>query len=265
MCGSLVEPFEVEVFGKVKKVRGTCPCIAEREKLEKEQKAFRARKERAEKLFSLADLGPRFEDCTFENFKLRPGTEKWFNAARDFARHFDEHAKRGDGLLVFGRPGNGKSHLAAAIMNYLLPRDKVCIFRSVPAILSNLKSHTWGRNARQTEAEFFEVLQDADLLVLDDVGAEQTRRGENVDRMTPWAESTLYLVVDDRYRHRRPIIVTTNVIPDETKILTLKDRVGARTFDRLLEMCLLIPNTASSYREERAFQRIAEARKGAVS
>lgn len=263
-CHETVEPIEVEVLGRIRKFRGVCPCLAERERKDKEQKELRARKDRAERLFSMAALGPKLEDCTFANFEMRSGAEKWYNAAHDFAVHFDQHYSNGDGILVFGRPGNGKSHLTAAIVNYLLPRDHVCIFRSVPALLNDLQTKTWGKKATETEAEFFEVLRDADLLVLDDVGAEQSRKGDNDGRMIPWAESTLYLVIDDRYRHRKPVIVTTNVIPNETEILRLKERVGPRTFDRLLEMCMLVPNQATSYREEQAFKRIAKARKEAA-
>jgi len=47
------------------------------------------------------------------------------------------------------------------------------------------------------------------------------------------------------------VIATTNCRLEE-----LEERIGSRTFDRLLEMCVLVENRATSYRKEEAFKRI---------
>ena len=240
-CGNIVEPVVIEVFGQTRYIRGTCKCELERQAQEEARRKEYERKARIERLFDLAELGPRFAECTFESWIARPGSERCLDAAKNFAEHFDRHQVSGEGLLMFGNPGNGKSHLAAAIVNAVIPRGKACVFRSVPALLKKLQE-TYRADARVSESEILAVLQDADLVVLDDLGAE---------KMTEWAESMLYYIVDQRYRWRKPLIVTTNCDLEE-----LEERIGTRTFDRLLEMCVLVENRATSYRKEQAFKRI---------
>lgn len=240
-CGNIVEPVVIEVFGQTRYIRGTCKCELERQAQEEARRKEYERKARIARLFDLAELGPRFAECTFESWIARPGSERCLEAAKNFAEHFDRHQVSGEGLLMFGNPGNGKSHLAAAIVNAVIPRGKACVFRSVPALLKKLQE-TYRADARVSESEILAVLQDADLVVLDDLGAE---------KMTEWAESMLYYIVDQRYRWRKPLIVTTNCDLEE-----LEERIGTRTFDRLLEMCVLVENRATSYRKEEAFKRM---------
>lgn len=240
-CGNIVEPVVIEVFGQTRYIRGTCKCELERQAQEEARRKEYERKARIARLFDLAELGPRFAECTFESWIARPGSERCLEAAKNFAEHFDRHQVSGEGLLMFGNPGNGKSHLAAAIVNAVIPRGKACVFRSVPALLKKLQE-TYRADARVSESEILAVLQDADLVVLDDLGAE---------KMTEWAESMIYYIVDQRYRWRKPIIVTTNC-----DLETLENRIGVRTIDRLLEMCVLVENRATSYRKEEAFKRM---------
>jgi DNA replication protein DnaC len=71
---------------------------------------------------------------------------------------------------------------------------------------------------------------DADLLVLDDLGAEKT---------SEWVQETLGLVVNTRYNERRPTIFTTNLrnSGDRDDLLSMTVQLGERTRSRLLEMC----------------------------
>ena len=85
------------------------------------------------------------------------------------------------------------------------------------------------------------ALQMADLLILDDAGAE---------KWSSWVETTLYSIINSRYMARLPVIITSNL-----DLVELKEAVGYRTFDRLIETCPIIENTASSYRVEIASQR----------
>ena len=75
-------------------------------------------------------------------------------------------------------------------------------------------------------------VMEADLLVLDDLGAEKT---------SEWVEETLNLIVNTRYNERRATIFTSNypdLPPDSSPaVVTLHDRIGFRMRSRLHEMC----------------------------
>ena len=71
----------------------------------------------------------------------------------------------------------------------------------------------------------------ADLLVLDDSGAEKT---------SEWVEETMNLIVNTRYNERRLTIFTSNYddTPDDDAIRTrCMSAIGFRMRSRLHEMC----------------------------
>lgn len=238
-CGRMNEPLEIPVLGTVRKIRRVCACIQEQWLKEDEARRDQERREMIRRL-SLMELGTKFGACRFENFIPRMGATVVLEATRDYASNFDDYRSQGKGLLIFGTSGNGKTHLAAAIVNELVPRGITCVFRSVPAILAKLKE-TWHDETAPSEHTMIRSLVDADLLVLDDAGAEN---------WTKWGESTLYYVVDERYRRKRPVVVTTNC-----DLEALEEQIGTRSFDRLVETCTIVENRATSYRTEQARKR----------
>ncbi|WP_369678799.1 hypothetical protein [Planococcus faecalis] len=68
-------------------------------------------------MFSISELGKRFEESDFANFDSRPGAENAEKIARYYADNFEEFGL--ESILLWGVPGNGKSHLAAAVHNQL--------------------------------------------------------------------------------------------------------------------------------------------------
>ena len=82
----------------------------------------------------------------------------------------------------------------------------------------------------------------ADVLVLDDLGAEKT---------SEWVEETLNLIVNTRYSEKRVTMFTTNYDdnPDITDPDSLLFRIGARMRSRLHEMCEGLYLNGADYRE----------------
>ena len=82
----------------------------------------------------------------------------------------------------------------------------------------------------------------ADMLVLDDLGAEKT---------SEWVEETLNLIVNTRYSEKRTTIFTTNYDdnPDSTDPDSLLFRIGVRMRSRLHEMCEFLYLDGADYRE----------------
>jgi len=101
---------------------------------------------------------------------------------------------------------------------------------------------TYDPSIRTTELEVLRPVMTADLLVLDDLGAEKT---------SEWVEETMNLIVNTRYSERRLTMFTSNYpdIPDDTEPNSLLFRIGDRMRSRLHEMCEFVVLDAADYRE----------------
>ena len=67
-------------------------------------------------------------------------------------------------------------------------------------------------------------MQQAQLLVLDDLGAEQTQAGEPY--AVTWSQDKLFQIIDHRLLHQLPTVITTNRLP-----ALLSPRIGSRLWD----------------------------------
>jgi DNA replication protein DnaC len=196
----------------------------------------------AERASSSARIPPRYRKCDLENFQdLNDSLFLARRAAQRFAGAFPVVDK---GLLLVGRPGVGKTHLAIGCLKLVIERIGVRgLFFDTRELLRKLRE-TYDPVSQATEASVLRPILDAELLVLDDLGAEKT---------SEWVEETLNLVVNTRYNHRRPTVFTTNYpikAPEDAKHAeTLIERVGFRMQSRLYEMCDLLELEGPDYRE----------------
>lgn len=125
----------------------------------------------------------------------------------------------GESLLVLGPVGTGKTHQAYGLVKWLFERD---LFRDIKiATAVELYAQLRPRQGVDSE-EVFQSFARCDLLFLDDLGT-----GKNSE----WVEEINYRLVDFRYNHEKPSIITSNVVPAE-----LADRLGDRTASRLTQM-----------------------------
>ncbi|MFC1950095.1 ATP-binding protein [Chloroflexota bacterium] len=155
--------------------------------------------------------GPEFElqkSMTFDKFdwrrvnllpEQRQNLEQAFRLALDFT-------KSPEGWLVFlGVTGCGKTHLAAAIVNYRYQANQPALFMVVPEFLDHLRS-TFSPESKVSYDQLFERVKTAPLLILDDFGEQST---------TPWAREKLYQVINYRYNARLATVITARGSLDE--------------------------------------------------
>jgi DNA replication protein DnaC len=161
-------------------------------------------------------------DKTFATFSLDlPNlSEEQLSALRISYDRALRYAENPDGWLLFqGNFGSGKTHLAVAIANHRLAKGDHVLFLTVPDLLDHLRA-TFGPSSEIEYDDLFERVRNAPLLVLDDLGAESP---------TPWAQEKLFQLINHRYQHRLPTVITTNIEPGR-----LDPRVRSRLVDRQL-------------------------------
>jgi len=251
ICQRVVPKKRLVVLGVEKIVQPVCRCEVEAWEREQDEMQERYRKAEVERKFAISSLGERFENCRFETFAKRPGTEKAFRLAYDYAERFELYGA--ESLLIWGAPGNGKSHLAAAVCHKLKERGKIPVFQTMTELLERIRA-TFGRQAKEQEREIMAALQDCDLLVLDDLGAE---------KVSDWTLDVLFRIIDGRYRQKKPTMFTTNFSPSELldrfrmdKSSVEQEIAARRIHDRILEVSVIVENRATSYRREVAENRI---------
>ncbi len=235
-CKKPIQPVYLTILDRW--IIPACYCQVESYRREEEKRQALKKSDRIQQLFANSGLSSRFVSCSFENWVARPGTEKAFAAAYEYSQNMENNLNAGRGLLFFGRPGNGKSHLAAALVRTALALGKTAVIKRVPMLLSFIRANY--QDGAFTEEQIMKTLTNVDLLVLDDCGAE---------KWTRWTEPTLYTIIDERYSWEKALIITTNSDLDD-----LEQKVGPLAMDRLLEMCEIIENRGTSYRQEKAFR-----------
>lgn len=174
--------------------------------------------ERQERLRRLSNLDA-FEDKTFDNFEvdLVGYSEKETQSLRHAFKTVLNYAEHINGwLLLEGTYGCGKTHLAAAVGNARLQKGDMVLFITTPDLLDHLRS-SFSPNADLNYDETFERVRDAPILILDDLGVENP---------SEWAKEKMFQLLNHRYSHRKPTIITTNRDLD-----TLDPRIRSRLLD----------------------------------
>lgn len=239
-CGEDVERTEYTIpFGprKGEKIIGDFKCKCTDKKLAKERTVDvnlkQASENRARNLsryfnnYSL--INNSLTDATFETY--HPANADQQNAKRVAMDYTDSFNGKGN-LLFSGTYGTGKSHLSVSITKKLMEKGKTCVFISFPKLLTKIKD-TYN-NDGPTEDQIMGVMKQVDLLVIDDIGAEQK---------TQWTTAKLFEIIDDRAG--KATIYTTNLNSKE-----LKDWVGERNFSRVMENTEPIKLNGNDYRRK---------------
>jgi DNA replication protein DnaC len=196
--------------------------------------------ELASKLLREARIPPRFARAELDNFEHDMNTQRaaW-RVASAFVEAFPVIEK---GLLFYGPHGVGKTHLAVGVLKACVRLKGARAYFFETRELLKLVRDTYNRSVEETEMGVLTPLLDADLLVLDDLGAERT---------SEWVQETLGLVVNNRYSAKRPTIFTSNLVdvPDNTDPRSFIFQLGARTRSRLIEMCDWVEIQGADIRE----------------
>ena len=177
----------------------------------------------------------RFIGRTFENFTAEtPDQMITLRTARRYVAQFDSVLKTGRTLIFFkGNPGTGKSHLACAILQHIMP-EHVGVYTTTMDLVRKLREGWGGKPG--SEAQVLAEVGSLPLLVLDEVGVQFGSEGERIH---------LHDVLDKRYRDMLPTILITNAEDSD-----FQKFVGDRVYDRLTEIGTWVHFSWASHRTQ---------------
>jgi DNA replication protein DnaC len=211
---------------------------------------------RAQRMLGRAHIPRRYEHCTLDSYYTDfPSSHRTLAAAHLRARKFVEGyplETAGTGLLLTGSIGVGKTHLAVGILQALVAeRGATGLFYDYRDLLKQIQN-SYNPQVRETELEILAPVFNAEVLVLDELGASKP---------TDWVWDTVAHILNTRYNDRRTTIITTNYanlaplegLPKETgrfaREETLGDRIGERMRSRLQEMCVVVEMQGEDFRQ----------------
>lgn len=163
------------------------------------------------------------ELSTFEDFDLsfyKDDKESFeqmkyiFETCVSYSRNFGLDSPN---LLFYGRTGLGKTHLSLAIASEVIKKGYNVVYGSVNRFFAKIETEKFGRN---NDTYTLDLLCDADLLILDDLGMEFS---------TSFTNSVLYTILDTRICKSLPTIISSNLSFDE-----LKDKYHESVVSRII-------------------------------
>lgn len=218
----------------IKKVGCLCKCAKQQQEKEKIQAKETERTNRIKRLKEQGIADPQYLKARLENDDR--SNIKISNAVMRYVNKWKEMQEKNMGVLFYGEVGRGKTFYAGCIANRLLEKGIPVIMTNIPALITAMT-----KDFEKDKAKILSSISSVPLLVLDDLG---------VERDTTYSSEKLQEIIDTRYRSGKPLIITTNLSPNELRNPT--DLRYKRVYDRVLEMCYPILVEGASRRQEKA-------------
>lgn len=151
---------------------------------------------------------------------------------------------RSENLLIFGLPGRGKTHLAAAVGHELIQRGRSVLFTPTFRLVDDLL-----RAKRDLLLEHqLRILDRFEVLILDDIGYVQQSRDEM---------EVLFTLLAERYE-RRSVVITSNLVFSQWELIFKDPLTTAAAIDRVVHHSIIVEfgKEVPSHRAEEAARRI---------
>ena len=222
-----------------------CPRCEEELEKERELKAIERQKAKdaetrrlsIEYNFKKSLIPFRFKKNSFETYEAKT-KEQIYNKKimMDYATNFEVNLKDGISVILSGKVGNGKTHLACAVANYVIENlNKTALFLNVVDAFSKIKE-TYTKKSENSESDVLNQFCNIDLLILDEFGVQVGSEHEKL---------LLFRIINTRYENLMPTILISNLSALEIK------NFEHRIYDRLKEGGFLLTFTGESMRRSK--------------
>lgn len=210
-CEKCGNKYDLHQFESGYEFRDGCECkMIEAGKLAEKQRKQKA----VNRIFRQSTVNVSIKDATVRNYKPKnKDQEKAKSTAIEYVKTFSTDNPKS--LILQGSYGTGKSHLAYAIAKAVKKEGYSVAFMHIPMLMERIKA-TYNRESIETTDELVKLLSSIDLLVLDDVGVENTEHTLN----------KLFSIVDNRTGKNN--IFTTNFSDKELNQNMNWQRINSR-------------------------------------
>ena len=158
----------------------------------------------------------KFDTKVCKNAKHAENLQKMSKILQKWSENYPKNEK--NNIIIAGKTGVGKTYLASCLANELLKKNiSVCFVSAFDLNQAFLKYHT---SFDANKSFWLDPFIESDVLFIDDLGTEPMLK--NVTK------NYLYLVLSERERFKKPVIITTNLLPAE-----INNRYDERIFSRL--------------------------------
>jgi DNA replication protein DnaC len=165
-------------------------------------------------------------DFTFQSSIKRAALGPWLGP---------EFVTEGRNLILSGKPGRGKTHLAIALAYRAIQNGFDARFVKASALIDELCAAARAGRLREATAEYVEP----DVIVIDEIGYLHHAND---------AANVLYGVVDQRCTKRKPIVFTTNKPLKQWGWVLHDPDLAEALLDRVLEHGTHVELTGTSFR-----------------
>jgi len=138
----------------------------------------------------------------------------------DFCRDYaDEFTPSSKGIFMEGPTGLGKTHLSLSIASKVIEKGYTVVYGTAYDLLRQVEEENFGRTENK---DTLNNILDADLLILDDLGAEFN---------SPFNLSAVYNIIDTRCNRGKATIISSNL-----NLAELEERYSRRLVSRLISL-----------------------------
>jgi DNA replication protein DnaC len=221
-CGEFQEPIHIEALEMYIDRPPVCETCRQKAEAEEKARAAQQRKDNIERDLALCGVPPQFLTYSFTHGANGPINWGKAKSAAESCLGFSLRPE--GGLILSGKTGRGKSHLAVAILREVVLRGGRGRFVNCLDFMSALRNVYKARDDEDDASEQDVINRvGRGVVILDDLGSA---------RVTPLMRDAMTLIVDRCERRGQPLVVTTNL-----PVAEIGEQIDERLASRLVGLC----------------------------